>query len=204
MEYESSDDDEPIKQQRVVTEAMQRPHYQTPQFVKQIDKMTRDKLGEKQRMVRPDFVVPYTNLNTNMRNDPLLYVAPIIYVWDPPSQYGVQVKCQGGDHKMHSNQWRDCLFRCLFSSTSSFNNVCWFALGGRSCRAAQCAKQFGVAFRQLLPREGQNTKIVCQSMKNRSSEARQSPRCLPVGISKAKNDSLLSLYAHIVIACIIC
>ena len=82
MEYESSDDDEPIKQQRVGTEAMQRPQYQTPQFVKQIDKMTRDKLGEKQKMVRPDFVVPYTNLNTNMRNDPLLYVAPMIYVWD--------------------------------------------------------------------------------------------------------------------------
>ena len=80
MEYESSDDDEPIKQQRVGTEAMLRPQYQTPQFVKQIDKMTRDKLGEKQKMVRPDFVVPYTNLNTNMRNDPLLYVAPMIYV----------------------------------------------------------------------------------------------------------------------------
>ena len=109
MEYESSDDDEPIKQQRVGTEAMQRPQYQTSQFVKQIDKMTRDKLGEKQKMVRPDFVVPHTNLNTNMRNDPLLYVAPMIYVWDPPSQYGVEVKCQGGDHKMHLNQWRDCL-----------------------------------------------------------------------------------------------
>ena len=70
VEYESSDDDEPIKQQRVGTEAMQRPQYQTPQFVKQIDKVTRDKLGEKQKMVRPDFVVPHTNLNTNMRNDP--------------------------------------------------------------------------------------------------------------------------------------
>ena len=83
MEYESSDDDEPIKQQRLGTEAMQRPQYQTSQFVKQIDKMTRDKLGEKQKMVRPDFVVPHTNINTNMRNDPLLYVAPMIYVWDP-------------------------------------------------------------------------------------------------------------------------
>ena len=59
MEYESSDDDEPIKQQRVGTEAMQRPQYQTPQFVKQIDKMTRDQLGEKQKMVRPKILVMY-------------------------------------------------------------------------------------------------------------------------------------------------
>ena len=92
VEYESSDDDEPIKQQRVQTEAMQCPQYQTPHFVRQIDKMTQDNLGEKQKMVRVDFVVPHTNLNTNMRNDPLLYVAPMIYVWDPPSQNGVQVK----------------------------------------------------------------------------------------------------------------
>ena len=87
VEYVCSDDDEPIKQQRVGTEAIQRPQYQTPQFGKQIDKMTRGKLSDKQKIVRPDFLVPHTNLNTNMRNDPLLYVAPMIYVWDPPGQY---------------------------------------------------------------------------------------------------------------------
>ena len=95
--------------------------------------------------------------------------------------------------------------QCLFYSTSSFDNVYWFALGGRSCRAAQCAQQFGVAFRQLLPREGRNTRIVCQSRKNRSSKARQSPRCPLLCICKAKmihfylcmhTLSLLALFAR--------
>ena len=71
--------------------------------------MTQDKLGAKQKMVRPDFVVPHTNLNTNMRNDPLLYVAPMIYVWDHPSQYGVQVKCQGVEcHRIFAFQEAMC------------------------------------------------------------------------------------------------
>ena len=78
VEYESSDDDEPIEQQRVRTETMQRPQYQTLKFVKQIDKMSRHKLGDIQKMVRTYSLVPHTNRNTNMRNDPLLYVAPMI------------------------------------------------------------------------------------------------------------------------------
>ena len=108
VEYESSDNDEPIKRQRVGTEAMQRPQYQTPQFQKQVDKMTWEKLGEKQKMVKPDFLVPNFHLPTNTRNDPLLYLAQMVYVWDPAGQYDVEVKC-GGDHKMHLNQRRDCL-----------------------------------------------------------------------------------------------
>ena len=90
---------------------MQWPQYQKPQFANEVEKSTRGKLGEKQKILPPEFVVPHTNLNTNMRNNPLLYLAPMVYVWDRGRQYGVQVECQGGDHKMHANQWWDCL--CL-------------------------------------------------------------------------------------------
>ena len=53
-----------MRQQRVGSEALKRPQYQTPQFGKQLDKITYDKLAKKQQMVISDFVLTHTNLNT--------------------------------------------------------------------------------------------------------------------------------------------
>ena len=90
MEYESSYDDELIKQQRVGMEAMRRPPYQTLQFQKRLDKMTRDKFGEKQKLVKPEFSIQISTCGWLQR--------PMVYVWDPPGQYGVEVKCVGSHH----------------------------------------------------------------------------------------------------------
>ena len=37
-----------------------------------------DKIGEKQKMVKPYFLVPDFHLCTNSCNDPLLYLAPMV------------------------------------------------------------------------------------------------------------------------------
>ena len=82
MEFESSDDDEPVKQQYVGMEAMQSAQISNT-VISKLDQMTCDKLGEKEKLVKLEFVVPKFHLHTNIQNDIFLYVAPIVYMWDP-------------------------------------------------------------------------------------------------------------------------
>lgn len=100
FEYESSEEEaEPI-------DGPPPTHLKNPLFLKYLDEVTAT--VEKHTHREATLTIPNMKISTSARNDASAYLAPAIYVWDP-TNCGIKVRCSGGDHHLHKNQWRDCL-----------------------------------------------------------------------------------------------
>lgn len=99
LEHESSEEEE-------ISEDVARPQMQNGTFLACLDDATQNVIKHTHR--NPVFVVPQMKISRTTRIEPTAYLAPNIFVWDPVN-FGVRVKCKGGDHKMHKNDWRDTL-----------------------------------------------------------------------------------------------
>ena len=83
-----------------------------PAFLKHLDFLkcleeTTENL-QKHTHREPTLIIPQMKISNTTRNQPSVYLVPPIYMWDPAC-VGVKVTCPGGDHRMHKNQWKDCL-----------------------------------------------------------------------------------------------